>query len=330
MRDWQEIEEVASGWLARRDAGELDGAAQQAFSTWLQASPAHRVAYLRLEAAWREAGRLQAMRTSRSSEPAQPAQAALPAPAAGRSGGDRRWMLARLAASFALLAVLVGSVWQFRSDGDAYRTAVGGLATVPMPDGSSAILNTASEIQLSLTDTERRVNLRQGEAFFEVAKDMKRPFVVDAGKQRIVAVGTAFAVRRDGDDVRVVVTEGTVRVEQIAPAAPLPVTYLSAGAVAIASPAGTLVQEQPPVDVDALLGWRQGFLVFRDITLQAAVAEFNRYNARQLRIEDPALASIRIGGSFRATNIDAFVRLLEEGFSISVHDDGDTILLASD
>lgn len=327
MRDWQKLEEAASGWLARRDAGELQGAEEQAFFVWLQASPAHRVAFLRLEAAWREAGRLQVLRAG---TPAQPEQVALPPPTEGRPGGERGWMLARLAASCALLAVLVASVWQFRSDGDAYRTAVGGLATVPMPDGSSAILNTASEIQLSLTDTERRVNLRQGEAFFDVAKDTKRPFIVDAGKQRIVAVGTAFAVYRDGDDVRVVVTEGTVRVEQVGAVATLPVTYLSAGAVAIASPDGTLVQEQPPVDVDALLGWRQGFLVFRDITLQAAVVEFNRYNARKLHIEDPALASIRIDGSFRATNIDAFVRLLEEGFSISVHDDGDTILLASD
>lgn len=320
MRDWREIEEAAAGWLARRDAGGLTEAEQDSFARWLQASPAHRVAYLRIEAAWQQTDRLQVLRAGGQAS----------APPSSRESDSWRRTATRIAASVALLALLFGAIWQIRSDGDAYRTAIGGIATVPMPDGSSAILNTASEIKVSLTDTERRVHLRQGEVFFEVTRDEKRPFVVDAGKQRVVAVGTAFAVRRDGDDVRVVVTEGTVRVEHVGAPAALPVTYLSAGTVAIVNPGGTLVQPKPPVDVDALLGWRQGFLVFRDITLGEAVAEFNRYNARQLRVEDPALVSIRIGGSFRATNVEAFVRLLEEGFSISVHDDGDTILLVSD
>ncbi|MEJ1961315.1 MAG: FecR domain-containing protein [Gammaproteobacteria bacterium] len=73
-----------------------------------------------------------------------------------------------------------------------------------MRDGSAITLNTDSQLRVALTEAERRVDLKQGEAFFEVAKDSTRPFVVEAGRKRVVAVGTKFSVRRDGDFVEVV------------------------------------------------------------------------------------------------------------------------------
>src|SRR5258708_1366213 len=97
-----------------------------------------------------------------------------------------------------LFAVAIGAYLAFAPNGERYATAVGGFALVPMPDGSKVTLNTDSQIRIALPDTERRVELSHGEAFFEVSKAPASPFVVRAGNKRIIAVGTKFSVRRDG------------------------------------------------------------------------------------------------------------------------------------
>src|SRR5262249_47175706 len=99
-------------------------------------------------------------------------------------------------------------------NGGRYSTPVGGIDNVALADGSRMTLNTDTRIRVALTETERRIELDKGEGFFEVAKDPSRPFVVYAGNKRVVAVGTKFSVRRENDDVEVIVTEGRVRLGQ--------------------------------------------------------------------------------------------------------------------
>jgi transmembrane sensor len=235
--------------------------------------------------------------------------------------------LSRAIAASLVLAFALSSGWYFWPHGTIYRTDVGGLESVPLSDGSKVTLNTASEIRIAVTETERRVTLDQGEAFFEVAKDPTRPFVVSAGNKRIIAVGTKFSVRREADDVRVVVTEGRVRIERSGASGHVPVSQLSAGTVARAGDADTLVQEKPLLEAEEYVSWRTGYLVFRDTALSDAVAEFNRYNVQKIVIEDPAVAAMHVGGNFRSTNVEAFVRLIEQGFAIHAEAHGDQILL---
>jgi transmembrane sensor len=236
-------------------------------------------------------------------------------------------------AASVVLTFAFGIGWYFWPAGPAYETSVGGVEAVALSDGSNVTLNTNSEIRVALTDTERHIELMRGEAFFDVAKDPARPFVVLAGGQRVVAVGTKFSVRRAerrADEVRVVVTEGRVRVGPVAGVAPeLPPAEVAAGSIARAGGAGVLIEEQPARPVDEYLSWRSGYLVFRATALADAVAEFNRYNTTKLVIEDPAVAAIEIGGNFRSTNVDAFVRLLKDGFSIRVEQRGDEIVLTA-
>jgi transmembrane sensor len=203
-----------------------------------------------------------------------------------------------------------------------------------MPDGSKITLNTDSEVRLDLENpAERRVELQKGEAFFEVAKDPNRPFVVSVGRKRVIAVGTAFSVLRDGDDVRVAITEGRVRIEDAAERATERggtddgISTLAAGSIARATNAGVLIQEKPIPEIENDLSWRTGYLIFRDTALADAVAEFNRYNTRKIVIEDPAVAATRVSGKFRSTQFEAFVRLLEAGFPIRAHAVDDHIVL---
>jgi transmembrane sensor len=241
----------------------------------------------------------------------------------------RRRALGILATAVAIILV-VGVGRLILPHAPSYRTEIGGLEAVPMADGSSVTLNTDSGIRVAITDTERRVDLQRGEAFFEVAKDSKRPFVVRAGTSRIIAVGTKFSVRREAGEVRVVVTEGRVRVETGQGPNTDPITLVSAGSVAHAQGTGILVESKASPDTDELLSWRRGFVVFHDTPIAAAAAELNRYNRRKIVIEDEDVAAIRIGGNFRATNAAAFIRILADEFPIHVEDRGEQIVLTSD
>lgn len=367
--DSLQIEELAGQWLARRDSSDWSERDEAEFQTWLEQSTAHMVAFVRLEAAWKHAKRLKALSAgvAPGSVPSPEEWQLIPffdkrdpgqVPASRVSEFSRladrdstveptetldvgtvnenskRRLLRALAAS--VLLVAVGSVaWYVWPTGPNYSTPVGGLASVPMSDGSKVTLNTDSQIRVAVTETERRVELQQGEAFFEVAKDPNRPFVVTVGKKRVIAVGTAFSVRRNGNDVCVAITEGRVRIEDAADRSTAhdvgddKILTLSAGSIARASDAGVLIQERPIPEIQSDLSWRTGYLIFRDMVLADAVAEFNRYNTRKIFIDDPNVAAIRVSGKFRSTQFEAFVRLLEEGFPVRAQNVDGRIVLNS-
>jgi transmembrane sensor len=341
------IERDAAAWLARRDAGGWTATDQASLDAWLAESTAHRVAWLRLEAAWRESGRLKALgaglppgrvpapgrwASPTRHAPHSPSVAPAPGPALPDVASlvyatDKRRMPSRLprrlaaVAATAVVAVALFLAWRTQApvvQPVAYGTAVGALETAALDDGSEATLSSDSRIVVALSRNERHVDLQRGEAFFQVASDARRPFVVAAAGHQAVAVGTRFAVRRTADGVRVVVTEGLVRLESDPGAGdrPQPTTLLPAGSVALAGPHGVVVQAGTVEEARQALSWRDGFLAFRDTSLADAAAEFNRFNARRIVIADPAVGALRVGGNFRWSNAEAFVRLLEKGFPV--------------
>lgn len=334
--DSRGIELCAAEWLARREFGAWADDDEAALQGWLAADTTHRVAFLRLQAAWAESDRLRALAAGwRQAGPPPRGYWTTPA-------GDCIELVPRVSpcrarlpriAAVAMLVIActlaTGLGWRGydRVDSVQYRTALGATDTLPLADGSQATLASDSRIEVRLSRRQRHVALAQGEAFFSVAKDPGRPFVVAAGGHDVVAVGTRFSVRCDGSDLRVVVTEGTVRLESRG--ATRPAALLPAGSVALVRHDDVLVRSVPLEDAEHMLDWRQGLLAFRDTTLADAAAEFNRYNARKLVIGDPAAGALRIGGSFRADNTAAFVRLLEQGFPLRVEDRSERIVLHS-
>lgn len=369
MASSRQIEQAAAAWLARRESGAWADADQAGLDAWLAESTAHRVAFLRLDSAWNESGRLTALGAGQAPgappprgqwsaspldrpAPARVAATVTPPPDASPTGGPpdvarlvfaprqrarpSRWP--RLAAgSFAGLLIAVaaglGAHHYFYGviEQASYATRLGDLHRVPLSDGSGATLSSDSRIAVSLSRRERHIDLQRGEAFFEAAKDPHRPFVVSAGPRQVVAVGTRFAVRRDGPDLRVVVTEGTVRLEASPDAEghPQPTTLLPAGSLAIASRNGVVVRTGSVADAERFVDWRSGFVTFRDTSLAEAASEFNRYNARKIVMGDPAVGALRVGGNFRWSNVDAFVRLLEQGFPVRAETGTDRIVLHS-
>ncbi len=368
MAGSRQIERTAAAWLARRDAHGWSDRDQAELDAWLVASTAHCVAFVRLDAAWRQSDRLKALGAGlpagvvpargkwtqsalpglyearaqpparqRHRDPSRTAIAPVDAAALVFAGGPRRKrprpVRVAAAAAILLLTASLALGWRYYASVQqaTYRTAVGSLQSVPMPDGSEAILSSDSRILVTLSRSERRIDLQRGEAFFHAARDPGRPFVVSAGTHRVIAVGTRFAVRRDNARLRVVVTEGVVRLESDrGPGGRRqPTTLLPAGSVALASSAGTLVRSGSVAQAEQYLSWRSGYLAFHDTPLAAAAAEFNRYNTRQIVMGDPAVAAMRVGGNFHWSNTEAFVRLLEQGFPVRAERRGDSIVLRS-
>jgi len=338
----------AAEWLTRRGGAVWSKEDEAALGQWMEASSANAVAFLRIEAAWKSADRFKALGAGFAplsvptpeelhaspffDEVPNIRQISIEPPPPGLPRGRRKFLVASAAVVVAVFAA--GVLWRVWAPQPVYRTPVGGLASVPMQDGSRVTLNTDSEIRIVVTDRERKVDLARGEAFFDVARDPRRPFVVDAGAQRVVVVGTQFSVRRDGDSVRVIVAEGKVKLEEGAarmtlveqPAGTSPV-YLEAGGVAQSSGRGVIVQSEPLPETQQALSWRSGFLLFKNAELSNAVAEFNRYNEKKMIIGDPEIAGLVFSGKFKATGVQAFVRLLTGGFPVVVDERPDAIYL---
>lgn len=319
-----DIESRAAEWLALEDRGCAD-VERRALEAWLAESSAHRVAYLRLKTAWRRADRLAALRSLPTAS----------APANDPARATRRAWRGLEAAAAAVVAIGLGA-FLFELGGfgapEEYRTQLGGREVVPLADGSKVELNTDTRIRARVEDANRIVWLDRGEAFFDVAKDEDRPFVVMAGTHRITVLGTKFSVRRDDLDVQVKVLEGRVRVDAIdgngEGSAKRPPTMLTGGQVAVARAESTLVVDRPVRDIGNELAWRGGMLVMNQWTLGEAAREFNRYNRRKL-VVDASAEDIRLGGSFESGGVEAFARLLKDAYGLRVEADDDSIRISN-
>lgn len=337
--DAEAIEATAAAWLAQRDDA-FTPADEANFVAWCAADPRHAAAVARLEGAW---AALQPLRDFRPAAARHPDCDLLAQPTPARVFAFPARALA-LAAAAAL--VLAAGWWGFRhATGSSaalhYATTVGGYERVMLADGSVLELNGDTAAEVRFTSTERRVNLARGEAHFTVAKNPARPFRVEAGGVAVRAVGTAFNVRVGPRDVEVLVTEGKVSVSEVervdlnalSSSAPDPQptrsgqraapadTFLVANERALI-PAmrrtALVVEPVTPAAVRDALAWQGPRLVFVDTPLAEVVTQFNRRNAVQLVLADAALGSLPVGGSFRAENVEAFVRLLESGGEVVV------------
>lgn len=190
----------------------------------------------------------------------------------------------------------------------------------PMPDGSKATLAPASALDLAYTAGERRARLVRGQAYFDVAHDATRPFVVEAEGRLVTALGTRFDVRSDSEGLRVTLLEGSVRVDTPGASPAQAAVVLRPGQELLVAPGKPEVVRQ--ADTARSEAWRETRLVFDDKPLGEVVAELNRYAVLQLVIDDPRVAALRITGQFRAGDNARFARGLARLYPIRAVPDG--------
>jgi transmembrane sensor len=285
------INRQATEWLARIDRQGLDAQLKAELDQWLDGDTRRRGAFLRARASWQALDRAGAME-----------------PAAAKPQPSRRGLLwggGAIAASLA--GLLTVRVLGEKAERTEITTALGEIRRTPLSDGSMAAVNTETVLAVEMRPRQRDITLDRGEAWFLVAKDKTRPFVVAAGEVRVRAVGTAFSVRRRGGGADVQVTEGVVETWVVG--REKQAIRLSAGSRAFIGDAGVeKAAVEAPVEIDRSLAWRSGQIILDGDTLGDAAAEFNRYNARKVVITDPAVARQTLVGRFRTNEPENFAR----------------------
>jgi len=313
---------MAALWFARRRAAPVGDEERHTFETWLAEDVEHGIAYAEAERAWaiaeavRDDPRIRAQREGLA-----------------RRARARSLPGAALAAGLALAVLGSGTLAVSHFVGprslttQSFHTQVGQRSTITLADGSVVTLNTDSVLRTRADGRRRLVYLDKGQAFFKVAHDRRHPFVVMAAGRTVTALGTAFDVRVEGRELKVVLVEGKVRVEGPPPGPPPGAQHAQRRAPGNSPPADVQATEMLAgselvapdnsewrlvrADTVRETSWTHGQLIFDDEPLGAVVAELNRYSDRKMVIDDPALAARPISGAFKPGDVQGFVRSLQ-------------------
>ena len=319
-----QISNQASSWIARLRSDTASIADQTAFSKWLNSDESHERAFDSALNDWQITGALKFSQQAQLLLNAQPQ--ARPALAAWFFN----WPSAALA-SVALVAFLsFGLVNQPpATDIDTlyYATAVGERKNINLPDGSTIELNTNSKIQIQYSDAERKLLLESGEAFFKVASNRARPFIVDVGEGTVTAVGTAFGINRDVSKVKVTVIEGIVSVKERQTQPQIkPESLLVKADEGLSLDMHGLSTVQT-TNAHQALAWRNNLLVLENQPLTAALTELNRYLKEPIDSTDPSLAKLKVSGTFSLQTPESTLTALITTFDLQTDNSGDTARL---
>ncbi len=305
------LSDQALAWFVRLQADDVSDEERRQFETWYYADPRHADAYDKSRKLW-----------DALQQPAERVQQRLQADAAefktepfsnGRELGERRLQPASLSRNLqrvtlsclGLLLLVAGwrlpEEWQnWRSD---YHTVAGQQLSVELADGSRLTLNTDTALVVRYSDNLRQIELLRGEAYFEVAPNKQRPFVVDGGQATARAVGTAYSVRKHAEELRVVVSEGTVEVGADSAKALVHAAeqaeYRQGRLLAVAL-----------LDNDDALAWRRRQTVFHRQPLTQVLEEVNRYRRGRIVAVNPQLAERVVNGVFNNGDPDAVLAAL--------------------
>jgi transmembrane sensor len=300
----------AEYWAIRLESAPLPADEEQALAVWLAEDELREGALLRAQATLSYLDRGRALSHT------------LPVAV---NTNTRRGLL-RYAAG-ALAASLVGSLALLIPRDKQIITQIGEVRQVPLTDGSTATVNTASKVNVHFEKAERIVKLAEGEAWFRVAHDKTRPFIVEAGDVRVRAVGTAFSVRRRNSSADVLVTEGVVETWVVGKEAQA-VRIVAGSKAFVSRDAGEIAPAVASQEIDRSLAWRTGELALDGETLEFAVEELNRYNKKKLVIDTPELAREPLVGYFRTNEPANFGHAVSALVGAQIIDDGSTIHLA--
>lgn len=288
------ILDEAAEWLVVMNAGAVSARDREAWMAWRARSAAH-------EQAWQRAERLMGAFAD------MPAALAMPALNRRRS---RRAALAKLAALLALGPAAWGAWRWSENEGWTadYRSATGERRELRLDDGTRLTLDTASAVDVRYDAAQRLVLLRAGEIYIETAGD-PRPFEVHTREGRLRALGTRFTVRQQDGRTRLAVLEGAVRVTVDQDAQTLQAGAQTTFSARRIDTAGPLVQ--------ADTAWTQGMLLADGMPLADLVAELARYRKGILRC-DPAIASLRVSGTFPLADTDRSLAMLAATYPVSI------------
>ena len=310
----EQVRAKAAAWVAQLHDEQHSPDLEARLRAWLGESEDHRRAFARLTRAWERAGEIR-LRARRD------------APAT-RSRGRSRLAPWAAAVTATLVLAVITAVY-YRND-NAIITRIGQQEVRLLQDGTRAMLNTDTRIEVHYDERARRVRLIRGEARFDVSKHPSWPFLVSVDGQEIRALGTSFIVRHDGiEDLSVTLVEGQVSVAPIGrndEAPPHDRQILAPGQRLIISRHHAPSVDRP--DLTRITAWQHGRVEFESTPLADAAGEMNRYSKSRVTVADADIARLRIGGVFRAGDSDEFVKVVTAAFGLRADRNGGDIVLS--
>jgi transmembrane sensor len=290
--DLDPISREAVTWFAAMHADEVTKADQIAFRAWLRRDDRHRTAYSEVERLWSGVSELPMVKTRRN---------------AARLAVTRRTL-----GKGVFAALVGGGAWAAYQQHPfaAYRTGTGERRKVTLADNSTVEMAGATALSVDFGSQLRLVTLHRGEAYFSVAPEQSRPFVVEAAAGRTMALGTSFNVDYvSDDDVRVTVSQHAVHVRVGTADA-----RLAAGSQL--SYSRESIGDTRAIDPASVLGWRDGRLIFLSQPLGRVIASLNRWRPGKLMVMSSALAARPVTLIIDLEKSDDILAILEDTLPI--------------
>jgi transmembrane sensor len=315
-----EIAATAAGWLVRLDAGSADPAD---FDAWRNSDPRHASVFAQMAATWKQSGDLRwAAATEEPVAPPDPTpdSTAVEEAATAWPGMNRRAAITGLAAGVA--AMVAGTSYWMQTRRDFATTGIGERRILRLPGGALANLNTGTEIAWRIGDT-LEVWVEKGEVALQLAGEGASRAVLHAATIRAELTGGAYNLRLFNQGPRLAVMAGTAIVSGTNGFA----ETLRANEVLIGDASGYAkapLSSEERAQADA---WQRGEIIFDGMELADALDEFNRYLSEPIRLADPAIGAIRLGGRFRTEDPSGFLQSLNDGFGIESRRGDSSILL---
>lgn len=317
----EEISATAADWAVRIDRAPLDPASQVVLDEWLAGDSRRLGAFARARAMFLHAERARALGPSFD-----------PDGYLARSHADARKALhlsdevpeqielvsKRTIPRRALLvggasAVAAGALFALGLDRPAsartYSTRRGEIRLVPLGDGSTITLNTASTVIARMTGSESALELVEGEALFDVAQTVVRPLVVSIGTALLRSIGTSFVIGRLADrSIQALIRRGVVEIETLTTAGGSPIRVTANNRVVIAEGGSVRITPVSADEIERELTWREGMLSFEDVSLSDAARQFARYNGTHILFDPPAVGDETVTGLFAFNDPAGFAR----------------------
>ena len=322
----------AREWFVRLLDEDVDRADLEAWQAWLEEDPAHRNAYQRIVDVWSAAGAATTPRPAESELTADDYDPHVPVAVwRRRRQSSRSPRLVWVSAAAALLAMVawlgVSEMSRRAPEASQLQTQRGQELHATLDDGSTLALGGLTRVEVRYSRKARQVRLVGGEAFFTVASDPRRPFVVETPLGAVTAIGTAFDVDVDQKVVTLNVTKGKVSVRtqpggrDRAP----DVSVVAGERLQIArSTSGVRVLKEPATLPPS---WLEGRLAYRAEPLERVLEDVNRYAPTPIVLADQQLGKLIYTGTVRLDQIDAWTQGLPAVFPVTVEAKPDVVWL---
>jgi transmembrane sensor len=318
----QRVQEQAAHYITRLYSGELTEHEEHAIYQWLEESDENKKEYQAQLELWESSSEL--LSSKRAKEKKNVISVLF-----------NRYTSIAATVLIAMTLFIVNNAQVKPTPSLVYKTNIGEVQNITLSDKSTITLNTNSEIKVTLTNEQRKVDLISGEAFFNVTSNKDRPFIVTSGQQEITVVGTQFNVHKMQTGIEVAVLEGIVQVQQklnvktenqLKPVGQ-DKYLLEKGIVGKFNTATEIIMPLETAKLAKKVSWRNGLLVFKNENLQTVIDQLNRYRHNKIELKGLDTQALKISGAFDFTQKEQVITGLLQTLPLKMEYEGNKVIL---